>query len=127
MYRPEAFLEDRPEVLHEFIRQNPFATLITSSRSGLLATHLPVLLDEDSGPKGSLVGHLSRANDHWRELEAATQALLIFQGPDAYVSPSLYPSKARAWSRGVDVELCRRARLGLGTGVQRHRRATLHC
>lgn len=94
MYRPEAFREDRLEVLHELIRTNPFATVITSGPRGLLATHVPVLLEEAKGPKGALVGHVSRANDHWRELDAATQALLIFQGPDAYVSPSLYRSKA---------------------------------
>ena len=63
MDRPEAFREDRPEALHDFIGKNPVATLTTNGDRGLLATHAPVLLDKARGPKGSLVGHIARVND----------------------------------------------------------------
>ncbi|HYQ52103.1 MAG TPA: FMN-binding negative transcriptional regulator, partial [Pseudomonas sp.] len=61
---------------------------------GLLATHLPVLLDADEGEFGTVYAHLARANRQWQDLEQGGEALLVFPGPDAYVSPAYYPSKA---------------------------------
>ena len=86
MYIPDHFREDRPDVLHDAMRQIGFATLVTT---GLEANHLPMLLDG-----GVLRGHVARANPVWKAGEG--EALAIFLGPHAYVSPNWYPSKAEA-------------------------------
>lgn len=95
MYNPPAFREDRPEVLREIMRAGRLALLVSAAPDGGApeATHLPLVLEEGEGPHGTLYGHLARANPHWRGLAAAGQARAIFPGPEAYVSPSLYPSK----------------------------------
>ena len=84
MYVPDHFREDRPEVLHDAVRQIGFATLVTQ---GLEANHLPMLLAD-----GVLRGHVARANPVWKQ--GAGEALAIFLGPHAYVSPNWYPSKS---------------------------------
>jgi len=84
MYVPDHFREDRPEVLQDAVQQIGFATLVTQ---GLEANHLPMLLKD-----GVLRGHVARANPVWKA--GAGEALAIFLGPHAYVSPSWYPSKA---------------------------------
>ncbi len=84
MYVPDHFREDRPDVLHEAMRRIGFATLVTQ---GLDANHLPMLLEG-----GVLRGHVARANPVWKS--GVGEALAIFLGPHAYVSPSWYPSKA---------------------------------
>ena len=84
MYVPDHFREDRPEVLHDAMRRIGFATLVTQ---GLDANHLPMLLEGNV-----LRGHVARANPVWKAGEG--EALAIFLGPHAYVSPSWYPSKA---------------------------------
>jgi transcriptional regulator len=84
MYVPDMFREDRPEVLHDAVRRIGFATLITQ---GLEANHLPMLFQD-----GLLRGHVARANPVWKAGEG--EALAIFLGPHAYVSPNWYPSKA---------------------------------
>ncbi|MBI1206721.1 MAG: FMN-binding negative transcriptional regulator [Azospirillum sp.] len=93
MYRPEAFREDRVVVLHEAIRQAPFATLVTLGPEGPEAGHLPLLLEPEPAPFGTLVGHLARANPQWSRAVPGGVGLAIFQGPNAYVSPSWYPTK----------------------------------
>jgi transcriptional regulator len=95
MYIPPDFREKRLPVLHAFMRANAFAPIVTYSPAGLEATHLPWLVDADAGPSGTLRGHLARANRHWRRIaEGDTDALVIFGGPNAYISPSWYPAKA---------------------------------
>jgi transcriptional regulator len=94
MYRPPHFREDRPAVLHALIRAHPFAQLVTAGEQGLMANPLPLLIDPDASPNGTLRGHLARANDQVAALRAGGEALVIFQGPQAYVSPSWYPGKA---------------------------------
>lgn len=102
MYVPRTNAEDRPEVLAAFMRAHPFATLVSVGPSGeLWATHLPVVYDPARGPRGTIEGHVARANPHHRLVRAAAEqeaapreSLVIFTGPDAYVTPSWYPSKA---------------------------------
>jgi transcriptional regulator len=89
MYIPAAFREARLDVLHALIREHSFGTLVSSLEEGLFATHLPFLLDSATGDYGTLLGHMARANPHWRELGRA-ESLVIFQGPHAYISPSWY-------------------------------------
>jgi transcriptional regulator len=93
MYLPQWFREDRPAVLHALVRENSFGTLVTSRDGALTATHLPFFLDPDRGPHGALLGHVARANPHWRDLATGAEALAIFQGPHAYVSPSWYETQ----------------------------------
>ncbi|WP_434706790.1 FMN-binding negative transcriptional regulator [Pseudomonas sp. D4-18] len=94
MYNPKAFaVQDIPQ-LHQMMNDCRLAVLVTQGEHGLQASHLPLLLDTRQGPHGSLRGHMARANPQWRDLEAGAEALVIFPGADAYVSPGLYPSKA---------------------------------
>ena len=90
MYVPAAFREDRIEVLHALMREHSFATVVSNGESGLVATHLPILLDAGRGPRGTLVGHMARANPHWQSFREDVEILIIFQGPHAYISPSWY-------------------------------------
>lgn len=93
MYRPGHFTEDRIDVLADLVRRNPFATLVSLGEDGLIATHLPLLWDADREPYGTLRGHFARPNPHARIAASPVDALAIFSGPNAYVSPSWYPSK----------------------------------
>jgi transcriptional regulator len=94
MYLPAHFEESRVEVLHTLIRAQPLGLLITLADRGLQANPIPFLLDPDPAPFGALRGHVARANPLWRESRTDVDTLVVFQGPQAYVSPALYPSKA---------------------------------
>lgn len=93
MYLPSHFEERRPQVLHALIRQEPLGLLVTHGAGGLQANPVPFLVDAGSGPHGTLRAHVARANPLWREA-GGTEVLVVFQGPQAYVSPNWYPSKA---------------------------------
>lgn len=92
MYTPPAFREDDPAELRAIMCEARLATLVTATAEGLVATPLPLFLDAGEGAFGTLYGHMARANPQWR-LEPAGEALAIFAGPDAYVTPTFYPSK----------------------------------
>lgn len=94
MYVPTAFRQDDLAELHAQIRANPFALLASAGREGVQASHLPLLLEPGEGEFGTLYGHFARANPHWRELQGGSEALAVFSGPDAYISPAWYPTKA---------------------------------
>lgn len=94
MYNPPHFREDRPAVLHELIREHGLATLVTAGPDGLVADHIPMLVDPEPAPLGTLRGHVARANPVWRALGRGAPALAVFHGPQGYVSPAWYPSKA---------------------------------
>jgi transcriptional regulator len=96
MYVPDHFSESELAWLHGLMRRHPFASLV-SARPGEapFATHLPLLLDAGRGELGTLVGHVARANPHWRAFDGRTQTLAIFSGPHAYVSARWYPSTRR--------------------------------
>src|SRR6266508_1850880 len=90
MYVPKSFqIEDLTE-LHAFMRAYNFASLITQHEGAPFASHLPFLLDAERGPHGTLLAHMARANPQWRDFAAGGEALVIFQGPHAYISPSWY-------------------------------------
>jgi transcriptional regulator len=95
MYIPSSFAERDAATLFAFIEAHPLATLVTTSPTdGLIATHLPLVLDRNDGPNGVLRGHLARANPHARVLASdVTSALVMFLGPDAYVTPTWYHTK----------------------------------
>ena len=92
MYQPGAFREERLEILHALIRAHPLGTLITAGSGGLAANLVPFIV-ADQGERGTLRAHIARANDQVEALRAGAETLVVFQGPDAYISPSWYPSK----------------------------------
>ena len=94
MYRPKAFDLAGLDELHGFIEASGPAHVVSTTPAGLTASFVPLLLDADHGPYGRLVGHLARANHHWRDLAPGHESLAIFTGPDAYISPSWYATKA---------------------------------
>jgi transcriptional regulator len=93
LYIPPLHSEDRVDVLHGAIRRTGLATLVTLTGDGLIASHVPMLLDPDPAPYGTLLGHLARPNPQARGATPGVQALCIFQGPDAYITPSWYATK----------------------------------
>ncbi|KAF0163051.1 MAG: transcriptional regulator [Rhodocyclaceae bacterium] len=92
MYLPAQFEENRTEVLRELMAGHPFATLVTLGDEGLTANHLPLHLEPEIGPFGALQGHVARANPLWQKA-ADTEVLVIFHGPQTYVTPSWYETK----------------------------------
>jgi transcriptional regulator len=94
MYIPSSNAEHRPDVMFDFIEAHPLGALVTASAEGLFATHLPLLVDRTRGPSGVLEGHVARANPHHRRLPLTAEAMVIFAGPEAYVTPAWYASKA---------------------------------
>lgn len=93
MYLPGHFDEQRPEVLQRLVQTHPLGLLVTHGAAGLQANSIPFLLDAGPGPHGRLRAHVARANPVWREA-AGSEVLVVFQGPQAYISPNWYPSKA---------------------------------
>jgi transcriptional regulator len=94
MYRPDLFRVDDVPSMHALMRARPFATLVSAGTSGLYASHFPTIV-KDSEPLGVVEFHLARANPHWKELAEGHEALMIFQGPEGYITPNWYPSKAQ--------------------------------
>jgi len=92
LYLPNAFREDRLETLHALIRAHPLATLITYGSGGLLANLVPFTLIENA-ENGILRAHVAKANDQVEPLSSGAETLVVFQGPEAYITPSWYVSK----------------------------------
>jgi transcriptional regulator len=92
MYLPAHFEETRVETLHELIRAHPLGALVTLTPAGLDANHIPFEVDPDPAPFGTLRGHVARANPVWREARDR-DVLVLFQGPETYISPAWYPTK----------------------------------
>ncbi|HUP93313.1 MAG TPA: FMN-binding negative transcriptional regulator [Burkholderiales bacterium] len=93
MYIPKQFEETRVDVMHELIRARPFATLVTLAPDGLTANHIPFLVSEQPAPFGTLQGHVARSNPLWKEESRTGDVLVVFQGPQSYISPSWYATK----------------------------------
>ena len=93
MYLPDHFRVDDIPQMHALMRGRPFAALVSSGASGLYASHLPTVL-KNEGDYGTIECHLARGNPHWRELAEGNEALMIFQGPEAYITPNWYATKA---------------------------------
>ena len=95
MYLPALTAEPDRQTLHALIDAHPLGTWVTQGEGGLNADHVPFLLDRDVGAHGTLVGHVARANPVWRTLlqTPAAESLIVFQGPQSYISPSWYAAK----------------------------------
>ncbi len=94
MYSPAHFKEERPELLHQLVREHPLGLLITLGDQGLEANPIPFLLDVDTSGQPVLRAHVARANPVWREARGDVDTLVVFQGPQAYISPNWYATKA---------------------------------
>jgi transcriptional regulator len=93
MYVPASFKEERVPVLHDAIRRIKVGTLVTLGSEGLEASPLPMLIEPEPAPYGTLIGHLARANPQWKRAASEPEALVTFLGPNAYVTPSWYAAK----------------------------------
>lgn len=93
MYLPEHFAETRHTELHALIRACPLGTLVTTGADGIDANHIPFELLAEQGEHGVLQAHLARANPLASQVEDGMSVLVIFHGPQAYISPNWYPSK----------------------------------
>jgi transcriptional regulator len=105
MYLPSHNVQSDPDRLRALITAHPLGAWVVSGDDGLVANHVPFLLEEhgpetpsstDSGnqPRITLQGHVARANPVWRALPGRSPTIVMFQGPDAYITPAWYPSKA---------------------------------
>ena len=93
MYEPSHFKVEDRAALHAVIAAHPLGLLVTSGEAGLHANAIPFTLHADIGPNGTLRAHVARANPQWREIAAGASVLVVFQGVERYISPSLYASK----------------------------------
>jgi transcriptional regulator len=93
MYIPPYHAENEPATLQGLIDDYPLGSWVTLSAGALTANHIPFVLDRSRGEFGTLRGHVSRANNVWQQLSAEPESLVIFQGPQSYITPSWYPSK----------------------------------
>lgn len=93
MYVPKHFEESDRRVLQALIRSHPLGTWVTQSDGELLANHIPFHFDASRGEHGTLVGHVARANPVWQSFSSTVNSVIVFQGPESYITPSWYPSK----------------------------------
>jgi transcriptional regulator len=93
MYLPRHFEQSDTGALHGLMREHPLATLVSQGPDGPTADHVPLELDATVGMHGALLGHLARANPLWQAAQGQP-VLAIFHGPEAYISPSWYATKA---------------------------------
>jgi transcriptional regulator len=93
MYLPPLHREDRLEVQHDLIRAHPLGLAITAGPGGLMANQIPFVIDAHGSERGTLQCHFARANPQWRELDLVEECLVVFQGPQAYVTPAWYATK----------------------------------
>ena len=93
MYQPPHFREDSLEVQHALVRAHPLGLLVTLGSTGLVANPVPFVLDASASTFGTLKAHLSRANTQWQDFDPSQEALIVFQGPEPYITPSWYAAK----------------------------------
>jgi transcriptional regulator len=93
MYVPAHFAETNPDTLRALVAAHPLGTWVTWADGEILVNHVPFLLDADRGPYGTLVGHVARANPVWQRFSPTVPSVVVFQGAEAYISPSWYPVK----------------------------------
>jgi transcriptional regulator len=93
MYQPPHFREDDLAVQHALIRAHPLGLLVTFGSDGLEANPIPFVLEASASSLGTLKAHLSRANPQWRNFDPTQEALVVFQGPETYITPSWYAAK----------------------------------
>lgn len=93
LYNPPAFKVEDLDTLHSQIEATGLAMLVTVADEGPIVSHVPLFLDRERGPYGTLVGHLARANPQVKQSRLDVAAVAVFQGPNAYISPGWYAAK----------------------------------
>jgi transcriptional regulator len=93
MYNPPHFRNDDVTALHAAIRTRGFGSLVTVGEGGIEVSHVPMLVDPEPGPYGTLIGHIAKANPQWRTAKPEVAALAMFLGPDGYITPAWYATK----------------------------------
>ena len=93
MHIPSKFKETNLDTLYQFIKNNPLGTLVSSIDNDIDATHIPFYLDRTETSKVKLQGHIAKVNPLWKKCKDGSKVLVIFHGPNAYISPNFYPSK----------------------------------
>lgn len=104
MYTPSHFAETRPAVLHELIATHPLGTLVTLGTAGLDANLIPFEFDPTptaAAPHGTLLAHVARANPLWRDHAGTPEVLVVFSGPQSYITPSWYVASKPAHGQVV--------------------------
>ena len=103
MYLPRTFTVNNLSVLHELMETHRFATIYSQSGGESIASHLPFMVDRSRGEHGTLIAHFARANKHWKHFEEEAGALVVFQGPHAYISPAWYEDQVTVptWNYAV--------------------------
>lgn len=94
MYVPKHHQLKEHDAAFSLMVSHPLGAWVCQTQDGLVANHLPFFLDRTRGPHGVLMGHVARANTVWRQLTLLAPSVVIFQGPQAYITPGWYPSKA---------------------------------
>lgn len=92
-YLPKHFEENDTARIQALVREQPLATWVVQHGGQMLVNHVPFMLDAGRGEHGTLVGHVARANPVWQAIASGVEAVLVFHGPQAYISPNWYPSK----------------------------------
>ncbi|MCF6326866.1 MAG: FMN-binding negative transcriptional regulator [Devosiaceae bacterium] len=95
MHQIPQFQEINLEFQHDHIRKNPFATVISMESGSIIVNHFPLVLCDTRAGKGTLQGHVARANTFWKNFDQATDVMAVFHGLDHYITPTYYPSKAQ--------------------------------
>ena len=93
MYLPPYHAQPDTDALRALIDAHPLGAWVCQSSDGLVANHIPFLLDRSRGASGALLGHVSRGNTVWQQLQGDAQSVVLFQGPQSYITPTWYPSK----------------------------------
>lgn len=93
MYIPKYHAMDDLAAMQAHIQQHALGAWVCMTDSGLVANHIPFVLDRQWGRHGRLLGHVSRANPVWRALPDGAPSVVMFMGPNAYITPAWYPGK----------------------------------
>jgi transcriptional regulator len=93
MFQPPIFREERIKIMHDMIHEHPFASLVSMQESDIVADHLPLIIHPELSTHGTLRGHVARGNPIGRKLDEDIEVLVMFRGPQHYITPSWYPSK----------------------------------
>ncbi len=99
MYVPKQFAEHESDQILQIVRDHALGALITNLQSGLQANHIPFLIDPSDASGKTLRAHVARANSVWKDATDGDEVMVIFQGPQGYISPNWYPSKAETHRR----------------------------
>jgi transcriptional regulator len=94
MYLPKLHEQTDLAELHGLMRAHPLGTWATQGNGELIVNHVPFILDSAAGPYGTLLCHVARANPVWQDFSKSVESVIVFHGPDAYISPAWYPSKS---------------------------------